>query len=80
MSPVATLMEIELLNKMSGLVGYKNGGGTFVPGGSSGNFLAMLAARHYCMNEVMSSGLFFWNWVIPVCAPPWIASDHSFYC
>jgi len=58
MSPVATLMEIELLNKMSGLVGYKNGGGTFVPGGSSGNFLAMLAARHYRMPEVMSSGLF----------------------
>ena len=58
MSPVATLMEIELLNKMSGLVGYKHGGGTFVPGGSSGNFLAMLAARHFRMPEVMSSGLF----------------------
>lgn len=58
MSPVATLIEIELLNKMSGLIGYKNGGGTFVPGGSSGNHIAMLAARHYCMPKVMSSGLF----------------------
>ena len=58
MSPVATLIEIELLNKMSGLIGYENGGGTFVPGGSSGNFLAMLAARHYRMPAVMNSGLF----------------------
>ena len=58
MSPVATLMEIELLKKMSGLIGYKNGGGTFVPGGSSGNFLAMLAARHYHMPGIMDSGLF----------------------
>jgi len=58
MSPVATLMEMELLKKMSGLVGYRNGGGTFVPGGSSGNFLAMLAARQHCMPETMSTGLF----------------------
>ena len=58
MSPVATLIEIELLKKMSELVGYKNGDGTFVPGGSNGNFLAMLAARQYCMPETMSSGLF----------------------
>ena len=58
MSPVATLIEIELIKKMSSLVGYKNGGGTFVPGGSNGNFLAMLAARHHLMPETMSSGLF----------------------
>jgi glutamate/tyrosine decarboxylase-like PLP-dependent enzyme len=58
MSPVATLIEVELLNKMSSLIGYKNGGGTFVPGGSNGNFLAMLAARHYRMPTVMNSGLF----------------------
>ena len=30
--------------------------------------------------SITYSVLFFWNWVIPVCAPPWIASDHSFYC
>ena len=45
MSPVSTLMEIELVKKMSSLVGYQNGGGIFVPGGSSANLLAMLAAR-----------------------------------
>ena len=32
-----------------------NGGGTFVPGGSSGNFLGMLAARQHCMPETMST-------------------------
>ena len=58
MSPVATLIEIELLKKMNALVGYKNGSGTFVPGGSNGNFLSMLAARHHRMPEVMCSGLF----------------------
>jgi len=46
MSPVATIMEKELISKMSKLVGYPTGGGTFVPGGSNGNMLAMLAARH----------------------------------
>jgi len=58
MSPVATLIEIELLKKMSGIVGYINGGGTFVPGGSSGNFLAMLAARQRFMPRAMNTGLF----------------------
>ena len=57
MSPVATLLEMELIAKMSALVGYENGGGTFVPGGSSGNFLAMLAARQHSAPETMRSGL-----------------------
>ena len=45
MSPAATLMENKLINKMCHYVGYQNGFGTFVPGGSNGNLVAMLAAR-----------------------------------
>ncbi len=58
MSPVATLIEIELIKKMSNLIGYKNGGGTFVPGGSNGNYLAMLSARQTMMPEIMKNGMF----------------------
>ncbi len=58
MSPVATVMEKQLTKKMSDLIGYTNGGGTFVTGGSSGNMLAMLAARHSFQPEVMTNGLF----------------------
>lgn len=58
MSPVSTLMEIELVKKMSSLVGYENGGGIFVPGGSNGNLLAMLAARQKKAPETMKKGLF----------------------
>jgi len=32
------------------------------------------------LNDIEIKPLFFWNWVVPICAPPWIASDHSFYC
>ena len=41
MSPNATLIEKTLINKMSKLIGYKNGYGTFVNGGSNGNLIAM---------------------------------------
>jgi len=58
MSPVSTLMEIELVKKMSSLVGYQNGGGIFVPGGSSANLLAMLAARQNKAPETIKKGLF----------------------
>ena len=58
MSPVATVMEKQLTKKMSDLIGYPNGGGTFVTGGSSGNMLAMLAARHFSEPTTMTDGLF----------------------
>ena len=58
MSPVSTLMEIELVKKMSSLVGYEKGGGIFVPGGSNGNLLAMLAARQKKAPETLKKGLF----------------------
>lgn len=58
MSPVATLMENELIKKMCQLIGYDNGGGTFVTGGSNGNFLALLAARHKQNPDSKIEGLF----------------------
>ena len=58
MSPVATLIETEVIEKMSSIVGYQKGGGIFVTGGSNGNFLAMLAARHKKSPDVMSKGIF----------------------
>ena len=58
MSPVATLIETEVIEKMSSIVGYQKGGGIFVTGGSNGNFLAMLAARHKKLPDAMSKGIF----------------------
>tara|TARA_Y100000031_G_scaffold25595_2_gene27580 strand:+ start:3056 stop:4477 length:1422 start_codon:yes stop_codon:yes gene_type:complete len=57
MSPVATLMEKELITKMAKLVGYSAGGGTFVTGGSNGNMLAMLAARYRFAPQSKLKGL-----------------------
>ena len=58
MSPLATLMEKELIKKMSGLVGYENGFGTFVTGGSNGNLLGMLAAIYHYDPNLKEDGIF----------------------
>ncbi len=44
-APVATLMEQELLRTMRGMVGFDEGEGILVPGGSNANMVAMLMAR-----------------------------------
>ena len=58
MSPLATLIEQELINKMTTLIGYENGFGTFVTGGSNGNLVAMLSARQKFSPLIKSKGLF----------------------
>ena len=58
MSPMATLIEKELIKKMSTIIGYKDGFGTFVPGGSNANLIAMLAARDKINSKSKKSGLF----------------------
>ena len=58
MSPVATLMEKELINKMCSLIGYQNGFGTFVTGGSNGNLLGMLAAIYHFDPTLKENGVF----------------------
>ena len=58
MSPVVTLMEKELIKKMCSLIGYKNGFGTFVTGGSNGNLLGMLAAIYQFDPDLKEEGIF----------------------
>ena len=58
MSSAASLMEIELINKMCSLTGYKNGFGTFVTGGSNGNLLGMLAAIYQFDPNIKDDGMF----------------------
>ncbi len=57
MSPVSTLIENELINKMCSYVGYKNGFGTFVTGGSNGNLVGMLAGLFSHSPESKLNGL-----------------------
>ena len=57
-SPIGTIMEKELINKMISKVGYISGNGTFVTGGSNGNLLAMLCARHHLLKSIKNVGLY----------------------
>ena len=44
--PVATLMEREVIKQWRALVGYQQGDGMIVPGGSQANLIAIMLARH----------------------------------
>ncbi|MCK4873553.1 MAG: aspartate aminotransferase family protein [Phycisphaerales bacterium] len=55
--PVATLMEIAVLDKMCGLVGFKRGEGTFLPGGTMSNLMATLIARDQAIPNGKTDGL-----------------------
>jgi len=57
LAPLATLMEQELLQKMNSLVGFNQGEGIFVTGGSNANLIAMLCARNKAIPEVKQQGL-----------------------
>lgn len=46
-APVASLMEQALIRKMCGIVGYPDGEGIFLTGGSNANLIAMLSARNH---------------------------------
>lgn len=56
-APVATLIEKEMIKKMTSVVGYKEGGGTFTSGGSNGNLMGMLCARDYKFPTAKRDGL-----------------------
>jgi len=56
-APVATLIEKELIKKMTGIVGYENGGGTFATGGSNANMMAMMSARNKMLPTVKNTGM-----------------------
>jgi len=56
-SPVFTLMEMDILKKLRGLVGWQEGDGVFAPGGAHCNLLGMLAARNITIPTMKKSGL-----------------------
>lgn len=57
MSPLATLMEVDLIEKMCGYVGYEDGDGILTSGGSISNLKAMMCARNRAFPEIGEKGL-----------------------
>ncbi len=56
-APVATLMEKKLIEALNQLVGFSQGEGLMVTGGSNANLIAMLCGRHHCLPEAKMNGL-----------------------
>jgi len=56
-APVATLMELELIERMNQLVGFPDGEGVFAPGGSTSNLMGVLAARHRHFPHIKREGM-----------------------
>ncbi|MFO7557435.1 MAG: aminotransferase class V-fold PLP-dependent enzyme [Desulfobacterales bacterium] len=55
-APVASLIELELIKKMNQLIGFSNGEGTFLTGGSNANLVAMISARNKTFPEINQKG------------------------
>ncbi|NER49411.1 MAG: glutamate decarboxylase, partial [Symploca sp. SIO1A3] len=56
-APVATLMERELIKNLNSLVGFQQGEGLMVTGGSNANLVGMLCGRHKVLPEAKLKGL-----------------------
>ncbi|MEE8150694.1 MAG: aspartate aminotransferase family protein [Nitrosomonadaceae bacterium] len=56
-SPVATLIENKLIKKMTDLVGFSDGDGIFVSGGTQANLVAVLSARNTLDPNIKITGL-----------------------
>lgn len=56
-APIATLIEQELIQELNSLVGFAQGEGTFVTGGSNANLIAMLCARNKMLPEAKYQGI-----------------------
>ena len=56
-APVALLMEQELIRMLNHLVGFSDGEGLMVTGGSNANLVGMLCARHKFLPEAKHQGL-----------------------
>lgn len=54
--PVATLMELELIKSWNALVGFTEGDGLMVSGGSQANLIGMMLARHKACPEFKTRG------------------------
>jgi sulfinoalanine decarboxylase len=55
-SPMATLMELEIVRKMNTFTGYAHGDGIFLTGGSNTNLVAMISARNRKFPETKNEG------------------------
>lgn len=56
-APIALLMEQELIKALNNLIGFNNGEGLMVTGGSNANLISMLCARHKFVPEAKYEGL-----------------------
>jgi glutamate/tyrosine decarboxylase-like PLP-dependent enzyme len=56
-SPVATLIENKLIKKMTEIVGFNDGDGIFVSGGTQANLIAVLSARNTLDPNIKKLGL-----------------------
>lgn len=56
-APVGTLMELELMARMTRSAGFTNGEGIFTPGGSIANLMAVIAARHRAFPDSKRRGV-----------------------
>lgn len=54
--PVATLMELELIRQWNRLIGFDDGDGVMVSGGSQANLIGMLLARHRMCPDYKTNG------------------------
>lgn len=54
--PVATLMELELIRQWNKLVGFDEGEGVMVSGGSQANLIGMMLARHKACPDYKTKG------------------------
>ncbi|MBI3142537.1 MAG: aminotransferase class V-fold PLP-dependent enzyme [Bacteroidetes bacterium] len=57
-SPIATLIEREVIDKMNSYLGFVGGDGIFTTGGSNSNLMGMLCARHMKSPNMKEKGLF----------------------
>ena len=55
-APVATMIETEMISLMNKYVGYNDGNGIFVTGGSNANMVAMFSARNKLLPECRDNG------------------------
>ena len=72
-APVATLMEMALIDALNRLVGFNEGEGLMVTGGSNANMLGMLVARDKFLPDAKHTGLGGSTLVA-------LVSDQAHYC
>ena len=51
LSPIASLIETEIIRRACELTGYTEGFGTFTSGGSNGNLMGLLCARQHAIHD-----------------------------